>query len=102
METIRQNFNADTSVMFADITARLERLERLSVMAAKDVFTTEEAALYLGRKIDWLYKMTNHKLIPHYKNEGKRTYYKRADLDAWMCSRRIATNEEIEQEALNH
>lgn len=101
MENIRQNFEAQTAATLADVVARLDRIERLSNMAVKEVFSSDEAAEYLNISLSWLYHLTNSKQIPHYKNGSRRTFYKRSDLDEWMLRGRVLTNEEIEQRALN-
>lgn len=66
----------------------------------KEVLTTDEAAKYLGVSKSCLYKWTMGRVIPHYKSPtGKVCYFNRAEVEAWMQSCRVATNEEIEAQA---
>ena len=38
----------------------------------------------------------------HYRNNGKRVYFDRAELETWLKGRKIATNEELLTEAARH
>ena len=66
----------------------------------KEVLTSDEAARYLGVSKSCLYKWTMNRQIPHYKSpSGKMNFFRRAEIEAWMQSCRVATNEELEQQA---
>lgn len=84
-----------------DIAQRLERIERL-LIAQKSVLTFAEALEYTGISASYLYKLTSARMIPHYKPLGKMIYFNRAELDAWMLSRRIKPNAEINNEATTY
>lgn len=68
-------------------------------MIQKEFLTTKEAATYLGMALSYLYKMTSRKSIPFYTPTGKKIYFKKSELDEWMNSSRVATNEEVESMA---
>lgn len=70
-------------------------------MIEKEFLTTKEAAAYLGMALSYLYKMTAKKTIPFYTPTGKKIYFKKSELDEWMNSSRVATNEEVEIMAQN-
>lgn len=65
----------------------------------KDVLTSDEAARYLGISKSYLYKLTMRQQIPHYKPMGKMCYFNREELESWLQSNRIATGDEISQQA---
>jgi len=65
----------------------------------KEVLTSDEAARYLGISKSYLYKLTMKQLIPHYKPLGKMCYFNRQELEQWLQSNRVSTEEEIEQKA---
>lgn len=65
----------------------------------KDVLSLEEAALYLGIKKSYLYKLTADRKIPHSKPGGKVIYFEREALDRWMLSNPVITTEEISRRA---
>lgn len=80
-------------IITANVTANL-------IGCTKDVLTTEEAAKYLGVSKSCLYKWTMNRQIPHYKSQtGKMCYFNRKEIESWMQSCRIATDEELEVEA---
>ena len=62
--------------------------------------TVEEAAEYLHISVGYLYRLTSESKIPHFKSRGgKLVYFQIEDLNAWAFGHRVATDEEIEQEA---
>lgn len=77
--------------------------QKMILSALKPVLTMDEAVLFTGLSKSYLYKLTCRKLIPYYKNKGmKGIYFKREELEAWMTQERVATQEEIEQEAIRY
>lgn len=77
---------------------KLDRIERLTLIAAKPVLCIEEAALFTGFSVGHLYRLTSGKEIPHYKKDRK-LYFKKSELEEWMLESRVKTNEEIEAQA---
>ena len=66
----------------------------------KEVLTSDEAARYLGVTKSCLYKWTMTRKIPHYKSPtGKLCFFNRAEVEAWMQSCKVATDEELERQA---
>ena len=60
--------------------------------------TLDEAAKYLSMSKSRLYSLTSRALIPHFKPTGKRCYFKKEDLDAFLLRNRITPREEIAAE----
>lgn len=90
------------------IEERIEALERNAMLAGianKQVLTAQEAAIYLGWSMSYLYKKTQFKEIPHYCPTGKMLYFDRLELEEWMKRNRVSSNEEIlykvQNEAIN-
>lgn len=83
---------------FQTMTEKLDRIERLSLIAAKSVLLVEEAAIFTGFSVQHLYRLTSAKQIPHYKKDRK-LYFKKSELEEWMLEHRVQTNEEIERQA---
>lgn len=77
---------------------KLDRIERLTLLAAKPVLDIEEAALFTGFSVGHLYRLTSGKEIPHYKKDRK-LYFKKTELEEWMLENRILTNDEIDAQA---
>lgn len=65
----------------------------------KEVLTTDEAASYMGVSKSYLYKLTMEKRIPHYKPMGKMCFFNRKEIEMWLQANRVATDEEISQQA---
>lgn len=62
----------------------------------KTMLTAEEAASYLGISKSYLYKLTMRRCIPFYKPEGKLVYFRRDELEVWLCRNRVATQDELD------
>ena len=71
-----------------------------TIFCTKEVLTTDEAAKYLGVSLSCLYKWTMSRRIPHYKSPtGKMCFFNRKEIEAWMQSNRVQTDDELEQQA---
>jgi excisionase family DNA binding protein len=85
-----------------ELESRLQALERnamLAGIASKKVLTTQEAAIYLGWSLSYLYKQTALKNVPHYCPMGKTLYFNREELEAWLQRNRVKPNDEAMDEA---
>ncbi|MBQ2188207.1 MAG: helix-turn-helix domain-containing protein [Bacteroidales bacterium] len=69
------------------------------ISTQKEVLTSDEAARYMGISKSYLYKLTSTQQIPHFKPLGKICYFNRAELERWLQTNRVATDEEISQQA---
>ena len=76
-----------------DISARLERLERLTALN-KSVLDINETAMLTGYSVKYLRLLISQRDIPHYRR-GNRLFFCRAELENWMMQQRIPTNEEM-------
>lgn len=72
------------------------------INTTKEILTSDEAAKYMGISKSYLYKLTMLRKIPHFKPMGKMCYFNRLELEQWLQSNRIATDEAIASEALNY
>ena len=69
------------------------------ILFGKDVLTSDEAAAYMGVSKSYLYKLTMERKIPHYKPMGKMVYFSRQELEQWLLTNKVATDEELSQQA---
>lgn len=92
------------------INARLARIEsmlgelldRQPSSPYKDVMDTAEIAAYLKVSVSHIRKLVCAGTIPCYKSGdggGRKNYFKRGEIDAWMASNRRKSKEELEIEA---
>jgi len=66
--------------------------------ASNDVFDVAGAMDYLKLSKPTIYKLTMERQIPHYKL-GKRLYFRKEELDAWINKGKVKTHDEISAEA---
>ena len=79
--------------------AKLERIEQLTLLSAKDVFNMDDLVAYTGLTKGYLYRLVNERAIPYYKGNGKMNYFKRDDINAWLLRNRIMSQAEIDAAA---
>lgn len=66
----------------------------------KEVLTSYEASKYMGVSKSYLYKLTSTRKIPHYKSPlGKMCYFNRRELERWLQSVSVATDDELTEKA---
>ena len=63
------------------------------------MLTIDEAAAFAGLKKSYIYQLTCGKKIPYYRPNGGGIYFDKKELETWLKRNRVATSEEIEQEA---
>lgn len=81
---------------------QLGKIERNSLLAAKNVLQLEDVALLTGLSKSWLYKATSNKEIPHYKPNGKQIYFDKKEVEDWLKQNRIGTTDEAERQAAKY
>ncbi len=89
--------------MSKQILDRLERIESLLtdlIKTAVKLYDLLAASEYLRISRSHLYQLTSKGLIAHYKPAGKKVYFDKADLDAYLLRHRIASRNEIEKAIL--
>jgi excisionase family DNA binding protein len=95
---------------FEIINQRLERIELLlqniysasniseAGIATTPIMNIKQLATYLDLSVSALYKMTSTKEIPHAKR-GKRLYFDKKDIDAWVLEHKVTTRSDIDKMA---
>jgi excisionase family DNA binding protein len=79
-----------------------EQVAERILFCQKEILTSQEASRFLGISLSKLYKMTCARQIPHFKSPGGRfNYFNRNELENWAQSIRVATNEELSDQALS-
>lgn len=98
---------------FEIINERLDRIEKLlqNIYATKDtknvgviipeIMNVKEVATYLSVTPSAIYKYTSSKEIPHSKR-GKRLYFNREEINAWVLENKQLTNNDIERMASDY
>ena len=68
--------------MDAEIKSQLNRIEKLTLLAAKNVLTVDDLALRSGRSPRTIRNQINE--FPHYKN-GKSVYFRKDEIESYLC-----------------
>jgi excisionase family DNA binding protein len=92
-------------IMQENILSKLDAIEQRLVeqnLLQKEIINFAEACLYLDLSSSHLYKLTSANAVPCYCPQGKKLYFRRAELDLWLTSRRNASASEVEQKAANY
>lgn len=72
--------------MLKGIEQTLAQLALVHDLVHKDVLNTREAALYLGRSVNALYKLRSRCKLPGYKPSNGKLYFYKVELFDWMLS----------------
>jgi len=64
----------------------------------KEFLTVNDAVIYLQLSKSCIHKMTSNKEIPFCKPSGKKIYFIKSDLDNWILSGKIDSDDELESE----
>lgn len=70
--------------MDTELELRLNRLEQLALLAAKNVFTVEDVAVLIGKSVKTVRNLVSTNSIPCYRNEHG-TFFKRQEIEDWQC-----------------
>ena len=74
---------------------QLDRIERYTLLAAKNVLTVEDASILMGLSPSTIHKMTMRHILPFYKPNGKNIFFSRKELEEWMLQNRCAAEDEV-------
>ena len=88
--------------MIQEIISRLERIESLSTLAAKNVLNIDDVAILTGMSKGYVYQLTHDKKIPFYKPTGKQIYFDRSEVEAWMKRNRVNSVDEAQSKAVSY
>lgn len=84
------------------VLEKLNVIERNTLLAAKNVLTFDDVSLLTGLSKQTLYKLTSSHKIPHYKPNGKLTYFKRSEIEEWQTHNRVQPVDEAMSAAQKH
>ena len=90
-----------SSEEYNQLNSRLDRIERLALIGAKNVLSLEETSELTGFSIGHLYRLTSQKQIPPFK-KNRKLYFLKSDIEEWLTEQRVLTNSEIESKATTY
>lgn len=88
-------------ITLEEIAQRLDRLERMTALSAKNVLDINDTAELTGYSVKYLRLLIAKRDIPHYRR-GNRLYFDRDEIEDWMLGERIPTNEEMKVKAIGY
>lgn len=71
-----------------EIKEQLDRIEQYSLIAVKNVLNINEAAIILGMTVRGVRENVRNRIIPCYKPNVNRLYFKKSELEEWMTQNR--------------
>lgn len=77
-------------------------IEKVQMIMYKEIFSFDEARIYLDVSQSLLYKLTSKREILFSKPNGGKLYFKKKDLDNWMLKNSSNSIELLEAEILKH
>lgn len=81
----------------ANIEMQLNRIEKILSDRMDTPMSFTEACKYLNISKSYLYKYTHKHLIPFYKPGGKKIFFSKKDLDAWIFKNKIMSDSEMNE-----
>jgi excisionase family DNA binding protein len=84
---------------YLQINERLDKIERLVLMGAKDILTIEDVSLMTGFTVGNLYRMTSNKTIPFYKPLGGKIFFDKTEIENWLRTNKVETRAVTESKA---
>lgn len=88
-----------TDMIDKEIKEQLDRIEQYSLIAAKNVLNINEAAIILGMTVRGVRENVRNRIIPCYKPNVNRLYFKKSELEEWMTQNRMKSMAELKSEA---
>lgn len=73
--------------------------KRKIMIIEKAILNVDEVVLYTGLKRSYLYKLMHLRKVPYSKPGGRKAFFSKKELDAWLMSGRVTTERELECEA---
>ncbi len=83
-------------------TENLGYLQRVQIIALKEILSFKEALIYLDVSESFLYKLTHKKAIEFTKPNGGKIYFRKSDLDSWMLQSQSGSARVLEEDIFNH
>ncbi len=81
-----------------ELAEEIREIKSMLSAQAPRPLTLGEAAQYLGLSRSRVYLLTSRAEIPHFKPGGKKIYFQKSDLDAFLLRNRVTPREEIRRE----
>lgn len=88
--------------MEKDVKQVKNHLQKMQLIAHKEILSFKESLIYLDVSESFLYKLTAKKAIEFTKPNGGKIYFSKKDLNNWMLSNTSQSKKTLETEILKH
>ena len=88
--------------MNEEIIKRLDQIQQLALIAAKEVLNVADVCLLTGKKAQTIYNLVNKRQIPCYKPNAHTVCFKKSEINDWLLQNRQSTQAEIDSIASLH
>lgn len=85
--------------MNEEIIKRLDQIQQLTLIAAKEVLNVADVCLLTGKKAQTIYNLVNKRQIPCYKPNAHTVCFKKSEINDWLLQNRQSTIAEIDASA---
>ena len=83
----------------SEITQRLDKIQSLTLLAAKEVLNVEDVHLLTGLAKQTIYNLVHKREIPCYKKDGHSVRFKKTEINEWFLQNRQSTVAELDAKA---
>ncbi|MCM1077783.1 MAG: helix-turn-helix domain-containing protein [Bacteroides sp.] len=84
------------------IEQRLQRIETLLSITAKEVLSVREVATLISRSESRIRHLVAQREIPHYKNDRGQVSFLKSEVEAWMLGQKIPMSSDTYRLASTH
>lgn len=88
------------------VNSVVEQLKKLSLKGTpeqdEDFLSAEQTAKYLKIEVSSLYSRVEKGDLPHYRSGKRKLLFSKKELEAYVTSRRVKSNQEIADEVETH
>lgn len=92
---------AATEITLESLNAKLDSIQRMTLIGAKTVLDIDETVLFTGMSKGHIYRLTSGRQIPFFR-KNRKLYFKKSDLENWMLEEPCPTLSEINSQAATY
>lgn len=81
--------------MEAEILIRLDKIEKLVLLAAKTMLSVKDVASLTGFKVSYVRKLAEDGRLPYYKPLGKMIFFHKDEIESFLKTNRVPSMDEI-------
>lgn len=84
------------------ILEAIKELKQVTLLGVKEVLDVNDLAALTGLSQARIHRLTSQRLIPYYKPNGGKLFFKKSEVNAWLLRNRQDSVSDINSEAVTH